>query len=138
MTDLCGRVVVGFMNCMILARLTFSKAVSSGSMAEAFLLREGGAVGTDTLKMLFTARVSCGLGSRHRGGAVDNYARSDNETGGEDLHTRIRASTSKACWSVQTPPHFWLMRQISAYSVSPFGSNNTRCGVKTSGWSSGR
>ena len=63
------------MNCMILARLTFSNAVSSGSMAEAFRLREGGAVGTDTLKMLFTARVKRGFGSRHRGGAVDNCAR---------------------------------------------------------------
>jgi len=77
-TDLCGRVLVGFMNCIILARLTFSNAVSSGSMAEAFLLREGGAVGTDTLRMLFTARVKCGSGSRHRGGAVDICARLDN------------------------------------------------------------
>jgi len=75
LTDLCGRVVVGFMNCIILARLTFSKAVSSGSIAEAFLFSEGGAVGTETLRILFTARVKCGSGSRHRGGAVDICAR---------------------------------------------------------------
>ena len=57
LTNLYGREVVGLINCMILVRLSLSNAVSSGSIAEAFLLREGGAVGTETLRMLFTARV---------------------------------------------------------------------------------
>ena len=70
--------MAGFMNCIIFARLTFSKAVSSGSIAEAFLLSEGGAVGTETLRILFAARVRCGSGSRHSGGAVDICARLDN------------------------------------------------------------
>jgi hypothetical protein len=55
---------------MIFARLTFSKAVSSGSMAEALRLSEAGAVGTETLSVLFAARTRYGSGSRQRGGAV--------------------------------------------------------------------
>ena len=95
-TDFCGRVVAGFMNCIILARLTFSNAVSSGSIAEAFLLSEGGAVGTETLRILFTARVKCGSGSRHRGGAVDICTRLDNRP------DAVRSTHQNSCLDLQS------------------------------------
>src|SRR5882757_6660494 len=95
-TNLWGRVLAGFMNCIILARLTFSSAFSSGSIAEAFLLREGGAVGTDTLRILFTARVKCGSGSRHSGGAVDICTRLDNR------HNAWRSAYQDPCLDLQS------------------------------------
>jgi hypothetical protein len=72
-TYVFGLLTEGLMKCRIFARLTFSNAVSSGSIAGAFRFNEAGAVGTDTLRVMFAARTRCGSGSRHRGGAVASY-----------------------------------------------------------------
>ena len=57
----------GAINESILLLLAFSGPSSSGSIAAAFLFRDGGIVGVDILKTLLTMRVRCGSGSRQSG-----------------------------------------------------------------------
>jgi hypothetical protein len=65
--DLC---CLGFMYCIIFARLALSVSCSSGSNVDALRFSDTGTVGVDTLRTLLAIRVKCGSGSRHNGAAV--------------------------------------------------------------------